>query len=492
MGLLDEDVSIVEAEVLAAVQPELQPKESVTVEFDRLEDLLQKQRWKEANDETMRLLLCLANRRTEDWLLVGNIRNFSQNDLNTIDALWSNASQGRFGFGIQARLFEESIGSLNISKSEAWQFFDNLVEWRKDDKNYYRFSLDAPEGHLPQWRKLIAGWGVSDRGISFLKRGLNCPIESFQSNETKYIEIKPIHKIVDYSNLQKLLVKQQWKEADDETYKAMLSALGKPGIRVIDLKIYPEDVIKKIDLLWSDASGGKFGFIAQAIIWQQVSRDKSEFDIQVGWKLPTALRGISRSQLKLNLEEAEFGHFPAFFKSWGGGGWSFTEYFLGRVCEFLDPSEKSSLKYNKAIRYEKLLKLLEEKNWKAADQETYQLMLKATNRKRSEGLDTNSLSKFPFKDLQQIDRLWMTYSQEKFGFSIQEEIWNLSSGWIKFSDNVGWRKDGSWQRDQEFFKDHKIGTFPRIWFPKHEWCRQDLLQVILVRLQEAREDNAFG
>jgi hypothetical protein len=175
LGFSDEDVAIVEAEVLAAVQPELRPKEAVTIEFDRLEDLLQKKQWKEANDETLRLLLCLADRRTEDWLLVGNIRNFSQDDLNTIDALWSNASQGRFGFGIQARLFEASIGSLDIAKSEAWQFFDSLVEWRKDDKNCYQFSLNAPEGHLPQWRKLIAGWGVSDRGISFLKRGLDCP-----------------------------------------------------------------------------------------------------------------------------------------------------------------------------------------------------------------------------------------------------------------------------------------------------------------------------
>ena len=189
MGFLDEDVSVVEAEVLAAVQPELRPKESLTVEFDRLEDLLQKQQWKEANDETMRLLLYLADRQTEDWLLVGNIRNFSQDDLNTIDALWSNASQGRFGFGIQARIFEQSIGCLDISKSEAWQFFDNLVEWRNDDKNYYRFSLDAPKGHLPQWRKLIAGWGVSDRGISFLKRGLDCPLNLVCLNDLSELNL---------------------------------------------------------------------------------------------------------------------------------------------------------------------------------------------------------------------------------------------------------------------------------------------------------------
>lgn len=118
LGFAEEDVAIVEAEVLSAIQPELLAKELVTEEFDRLEDLLQKQQWKEANDETLRLLLCLADRQAEDWLLVGNICNFSQDDLNTIDALWSNASQGRSGFGIPARIFEQSIGGLDISKSE--------------------------------------------------------------------------------------------------------------------------------------------------------------------------------------------------------------------------------------------------------------------------------------------------------------------------------------------------------------------------------------
>lgn len=192
LGFSDEDVAIVEAEVKAEIQPELLIKKSVTVEFDRLEDLLKKHQWKEANDETLRLLLCLADRPPEDGLLVGDIRNFSQDDLNTIDALWSQANQGRFGFGIQARIFDQSIGDSGISKSEAWQLFDDLIEWRKDEKNCYIFNLSAPEGHLPHWRKLISGWGVSDRGISFLKRGLDCPIGSFDAIEAEDIEVDAI------------------------------------------------------------------------------------------------------------------------------------------------------------------------------------------------------------------------------------------------------------------------------------------------------------
>ncbi len=143
------------------------------------------------------------------------------------------------------------------------------------------------------------------------------------------------NKIVDYSKLQKLLENQQWREADDETCNVMIDVLGGRGL-VKNFKNYPLTSIEKIDRLWSEASGAKFGFIAQARIWQQVNRDKSEFDIQVGWKLANATKQINQSKLKLNLKEAEIGHFPAFFKSWGGGGWSLTQHLLDRVCEFLD------------------------------------------------------------------------------------------------------------------------------------------------------------
>ena len=143
------------------------------------------------------------------------------------------------------------------------------------------------------------------------------------------------NKTVDYSKLQKLLEHKQWREADEETYNVMINVLGGRGL-VRGLKNYPQKSIEEIDRLWSDASGGKFSFIAQARIWKQVSRDKSKFDIQVGWRMPNATKQINQSKLKLNLEEAEIGHFPAFFKSWGGGGWSLTQHLLDRVSEFLD------------------------------------------------------------------------------------------------------------------------------------------------------------
>ncbi len=274
------------------------------------------------------------------------------------------------------------------------------------------------------------------------------------------IEAKPIpedrspvpdNKIVDYSKLQELLENRQWREADEETYNVMNKVSGNSNFGSSS-KRYPQHSIKKIDQLWSDASDGKFGFIAQARIWQQVGRDKSKFDIQVGWKLTNATRQINQSKLKLKLEEAEVGHFPAFFKSWGGGGWSCTEYLLDRVSEIVKKIDLANiiLVSEAGIDYSNLHDLLMYENWRQADQETMRIMntlMKYCNMSVAE-----KLAIFPSEDLQIINRLWTVASDNHFGFSIQKEIWKQCDypsnahdpNWVNFGQRVGWHQDNEW------------------------------------------------
>ncbi len=63
-----------------------------------------------------------------------------------------------------------------------------------------------------------------------------------------------------------------------------------------------------------------------------------------------------------------------------------------------------------------------------ADQETLKVMLQATNRVSDGWLDEASLINFPCKDLQTIDRLWVTASKGHFGFSVQKEIYVRCGG----------------------------------------------------------------
>ena len=84
-------------------------------------------------------------------------------------------------------------------------------------------------------------------------------------------------------------------------------------------------------------------------------------------------------------------------------------------------------------------------------------MLQVVSRESKRGwLKTEDIDNFPCEDLQTIDQLWLHYSQGKFGFSVQKEIYESLGGtresikvWEKFGDRVGWRKGGSWGRYED-------------------------------------------
>ncbi|MEB3282915.1 MAG: GUN4 domain-containing protein [Lyngbya sp.] len=110
--------------------------------------------------------------------------------------------------------------------------------------------------------------------------------------------------------------------------------------------------------------------------------------------------------------------------------------------------------------YYKLRSLLEEGKWREADEETYRVMLKVANREDEDWLNEDAIKNFPCKDLQIIDQLWVKYSEGKFGFSVQKEIYLKVGGnpdvkipsdevWYNFCDKVGWRQKNRWMNHDE-------------------------------------------
>jgi hypothetical protein len=93
-------------------------------------------------------------------------------------------------------------------------------------------------------------------------------------------------------------------------------------------------------------------------------------------------------------------------------------------------------------------------NWKEADYETYLVMIQALGKKENDYLEYDELLNFPCTDLRTIDRLWVKYSNGRFGFSVQKEIYLSCGGkadgeyyeeaWDKFGDRVGWKVENSW------------------------------------------------
>ncbi len=105
-------------------------------------------------------------------------------------------------------------------------------------------------------------------------------------------------------------------------------------------------------------------------------------------------------------------------------------------------SSVNPLRSERGIDYTRLRDLLKVGKWKKADQETFIVMLKAAGREKEGWLDYTSIENFPCIDLRTIDQLWVEYSNERFGFSVQKRIWeSVSKDYEKFGNAIGWRKE---------------------------------------------------
>ena len=157
-------------------QPIYLPSEK-GVDYSKLEKLLADGKWKEADRETLAVMLKAAGREKEGWLNTESIKNFPCTDLRTIDQLWIQYSKGLFGFSVQQGIWD-SVGH------DYYKFGDRLG-WRKGmffNKQWiyyseFTFSLNAPQGHLPSalhggvWTWVYEGWS-----LCFFSRCWTCEV----------------------------------------------------------------------------------------------------------------------------------------------------------------------------------------------------------------------------------------------------------------------------------------------------------------------------
>jgi hypothetical protein len=92
---------------------------------------------------------------------------------------------------------------------------------------------------------------------------------------------------VNYTNLRDLLAAKKWKEADEETTKAMLQAAKREEegwFRGEDINSFSCEDLQIINQLWVQYSSGRFGFSVQGDIWRSVGGDYKRFEEQVRWR----------------------------------------------------------------------------------------------------------------------------------------------------------------------------------------------------------------
>jgi serine/threonine protein kinase len=328
--------------------PSIQLKSAKGIDYRNLEDLLKRQQWKEADEETARVMLQAANRtnRTkEGWLRVEDIDNFPCEDLRTIDQLWVKYSGGRFGFSVQGQIYRE-IGGMEEYNERNWDIFGSLVGWQKNNSWNWQdinYSWQAPQGHLPLIRYGYKGEGsyiiyhltsrifvcqTSSHQIINQKQPvatiIQSPIISVPQTPPS-IQLKSA-KGIDYRNLEDLLKRQQWKEADIITFETMLRICNRHGfLRVKDIDIFPCEDLQIIDQLWLNYSQEKFGFSIQKQIFDQLDNGQQyndklwdDFGLIIGWRKENKNIRYDRAIFDIN---APRGHLPCrIFDLWNWGG----------------------------------------------------------------------------------------------------------------------------------------------------------------------------
>ena len=132
---------------------------------------------------------------------------------------------------------------------------------------------------------------------------------------------------------------------------------------------------------------------------------------------------------------------------------------LTQISGCFDTSPPLELKSAVGLDYTSLSQLLKEENWQEANRETFRLMVKIAGKSGTEILKEEDLQNFPCQDLKIIDRLWLDYSNSKYGFTVQQKIWERVEGkpgekWNmkigeKFGEEVYWRRQGRWREYPE-------------------------------------------
>ncbi|NJK61036.1 MAG: hypothetical protein HC918_13455 [Oscillatoriales cyanobacterium SM2_1_8] len=136
-------------------------------DYSELDRALRNRQWQEADELTRTLMLKVMN--TSGYLNADEIRRFPGEDLKRIDRLWVDHSDGKLGFSVQKRIWQEcgSPGPDYEANKAAWKKFGQRVNWQGGtayDGWRYTSELDMTNpqkypGHLPLWVWLGAeGW----------------------------------------------------------------------------------------------------------------------------------------------------------------------------------------------------------------------------------------------------------------------------------------------------------------------------------------------
>ncbi|MDJ0705983.1 MAG: GUN4 domain-containing protein [Leptolyngbyaceae cyanobacterium MO_188.B28] len=101
---------------------------------------------------------------------------------------------------------------------------------------------------------------------------------------------------------------------------------------------------------------------------------------------------------------------------------------LTKLPQQVSQLERRLMVVGDLYRYDALHEQLASQQWFAADKETVKLIAAIASVVDLEDLSPRDIRSFPCGELQVIDRLWATYSEGRFGFSAQLQVYQALGG----------------------------------------------------------------
>ncbi len=101
-----------------------------TLRYAQLEEYLKTQQWREADQETYRLMITTVDKEEGRWFSSKDFENFPCEDLRTLDQLWVKYSKGKWGFSVQKKIWQDCGSPMNYNSD--WEKFGDRVGWRKE------------------------------------------------------------------------------------------------------------------------------------------------------------------------------------------------------------------------------------------------------------------------------------------------------------------------------------------------------------------------
>jgi hypothetical protein len=135
--------------------------------YQTLENLLIAQEWREADQETYRLMITTVGKEEGQWFDEEELLNFPCKELLAIDGLWVKYSKGKWGFSVQKRIYVECGTKFEVKYPSDlnWLEFCRRVGWHKDNSfvEYSDLTFDlpiSPVGEFPGLGLGVVGGGV--------------------------------------------------------------------------------------------------------------------------------------------------------------------------------------------------------------------------------------------------------------------------------------------------------------------------------------------